>query len=223
MLLMRGLWIELVVLVALSPLPSLAHPIVLDYVGTATVATGIFAGQGAEVSGTIHFDSDLVDSGGFGNPNFDGFQMNAGANQTFEMFMTIDLGTASWTTEDNGNPPFTLKNIQQFDGPTADLWFFEIPPDPTFSNDSEARIELRTDGVSDALLPGSGGLTDEVLIPMSENFASAIGFFTARGSTSAVLGNVNFTVDEITVPEPAMNVSVLTAALCLLGASRRRS
>lgn len=222
MLPMPRLFLKLIFLIAFSVSPSHASPLTLEYIGTATAATGIFAGQGAEVSGTIHFDSELVDSGGFGNPNFDNFQMSAGANQTFEMFMTIEIGAVNWTTEDNGDPPFTLKNIQQFDGPTADIWFFEIPPDPTFANDSEGRIELRTDGPSNALLPGTGGLTDEVLVPMPENFDSAIGFFAARGTSSAVLGQLNFTVDEITVPEPALGVGVLTAALFLLGARRTR-
>lgn len=198
----------LIALIVLFAAQSEAAPVVLDYAGTATSASGVFAGQGLLVSGTIHFDENIVDTGAPGNPNRDEFRLNASANQAFDMFMTVDLGNASWTTEDNANPHLTLKSIERFDGPTADIWFFEIPPDSIFTGDSEARIELRSDGLSDALLFGSGGLTDQVLIPMPENFDSATGFFVARDATSTVLGSVFFSVEEITVPTGATSFRV---------------
>ena len=127
---------ELLTLSLLSTLfawPVAAEPVVLDYTGTATFVSGVFAGQGTEVTGMIHFDSEHVDSAG-ADPNRDEFRLSAGANQGFEMFMTVEVGNAMRTTEDNANPPFTIKNIQQFDGPIADIWFFEIPPDACFAH-----------------------------------------------------------------------------------------
>ena len=142
MLRMRTFLPGLIALAMLLASPVEAAPFVLEYLGTVTSANGVFAGQGALVSGTIHFDENIVDTGAQGNPNRDEFRMSSGANQAFEMFMTIDLGNGSWTTEDNANPPFTLKNIQQFDGPTADGWFFEIPPDSISAGDSEASFAM---------------------------------------------------------------------------------
>lgn len=221
MKLQRSTLFAMTTLLMLAATTADSAPVILDFEGTATFASGIFAGQGGFVSGSMHFDDDLVDSAN-ADPNRDEFRMSAGANQAFEMFMTIEVGNAMWTTEDNADPPFTLKSIQQFDGPSADLWLFDIPPDPTFTGESEARIELRSNGASDALLPGSGGLTGMVLIPVLENFDQATGIFVARATTNTIVGQVNFTVDMLSVPESGFSVTTFVGVAMLAGIARVR-
>ncbi len=212
----------LAVVLALTPSRAVAAPLVLDFTGTATFVSGIFAGEGGAVSGSLHLDSALVDSAA-ADPNRDEFRLSAGANQGLDLFMTVEVGNAMWTTEDNWNPPFTLRNLQQNDGPTADIWFFEIPPDSIPMGDSEARISLRSDGSSDALLAGSGGLSGMVLVPMAEAFDTAEGFFVARDATSDVVGRVNFVVDSISAPEPTTGVGVALLLAVRLCSGRVRS
>ena len=137
-------------------------------------------------------------------------------------------GTESVTasTEGNGDPPFTLANLQQFDGGAgnpADAWFFSIPGDLAFfPSDASAQIELRTDGVSDALLPGSNGLTGSVLIPDQARFENATGSFQRRSNGSIDAG-VTFELDTLTLPEPASGSAVAVGAVAWLARARSRS
>ena len=105
-----------------------AWPITFNFTGTVTGATGIFAGQGSDLTGSYTFDTGLMDIDIFvGNAVTDQFLNNAFANQalTSTFDVTVTVGAETHSTSANANIPTSLAyNVSWNDSFLADQFQF---------------------------------------------------------------------------------------------------
>ncbi len=212
---------------------SHAIPVTYSYTGTVgSTATGIFAGQGSQLTGTFTFDSALVD----GNSNWtqDIYSAsdpnNVAAGRAFEL--TVTLGTVTRTTANNRNAPGTdhhFLNIvdssasgdkfqfrSSLIAPTddfAELWLLDLVP-----TNSADGIAVRSSTLG-SNMAATIALLDNINVGLFSNTYNSSVWEAVSKGTGAFEGSLSFGLTSINrvptsqVPEPS---SILLLCLGLI-------
>ena len=218
-----------------------AVPITYSYTGTVgSAATGIFSGQGSQVTGTFTFDSALIDN----NPN--GTQDIYSANDpnnlavahVFEL--TVTLGGVTRTTANNQNTPGTDHlSLNLIDSSSAgDLFDFRASLISNTDDFAELSIrDLLPSGSADGIAAGSNNLTstiggtiallDNINVGLFSNAYNSSLWEAVDKRTGASEGSLYFTLTSISrapvssVPEPSA-LLLLSCGLVGLAVWRRK-
>ena len=183
-----------------------AWPITFNFTGTVTGATGIFAGQGSDVTGSYTFDTGLVDIDIFvGNAVTDQFLNNAFANQalTSTFDVTVTVGAETHSTSANANIPTSLAyNVSWNDSFLADLFQFTARHRAPGDDFAQFLLEDRNPIPPDGVTPFTGGLNDMPLttaLDPSKFSHTNIGRYDVYDSGGTVIGRVDFRFDTIVI------------------------
>ena len=117
---MRSPSLLFVLVTVFVPLTSSAATITIDFTGTASIANGIWAGQGTDVTGSYTYDSDLDPTLNVTNSNgsiTNTFLSNNAGNAGLDWEFTVSLGATSLSVDETDG----LFNFGLFDKTPASL------------------------------------------------------------------------------------------------------
>jgi hypothetical protein len=202
----------LAVCVSLStPVAAGAVPITFDFTGTATIASGIWSGQGTAVSGSYTYDTDLTPTLNSAITNT--FLSNNAANAGLGYNLTIQLGTTTFSVDETDG----LFNFGLFDKATDQYSFVGAGANLVlFGSDAAAISNL------DGSVPTSAPDLSLFQSPASAGRVGtqlkfSVNSIVVRPSSSGSGGSVG------AVPEPGAAL-LFGLGICLAGrgAARRR-
>ena len=192
-----------------------AAPITFNFTGTVTgTPTGVFIGQGSAVTGSLTFDTGLLDSfPSNGTSDFFGSSEPGNTGFVFSMSVTNGAITRSYSATDN-----SVTFLQQLDSSGGELWRFRVFP----SNDESTEILLFADNG----LYGSGvsNLTDMPVDPTTLNLSAVTNQtnFLVAPDGQIIFNVLSFSpVTPMSVPAPA-GLPILGTGLLAVGLIRRR-
>lgn len=195
-----------------------AAPVTFNFTGTATNQAGVFSSGPSTVTGSVTFDTGLVDSlPGDGFQDF--FNSTAPENTAFTFAMSVTNGAVTRSVSVTNAADTFLQQIDGFAPPGQDRWVLNIE-----DSIAEAQIEL-LDSLSPLALygPGDGTLTDTPVGPSSLNLsqltASSAAFFGLDGLIEFDI--TSFSPASTGVPGPPA-LPLLGAGLLAVGVMRRR-
>lgn len=198
-------------IVALA-LPGAATPLVAHFTATVDSATGAFAGQGSVLTGSVAWDSALMElnPGATGNEN-DAYR--ADQNGALAWAISVQLGAAAFTTADNDNSLFANHHeMSWYDRAAFVTDEFNVQSNKNQPQDDFASLAVRG---PDLLFANGGNLTGtaNTLVGFDLSGASLrFGQYEAFDPSGVSQGRVTFTVTAIALPEPGFG------ALCAMGA-----
>jgi len=218
-LIFLGMWLTL------GSRATQATPITFNFGGTATNASGIWAGA-TSLTGSFTYDSALVDLNQ-GDSFNDTFRADTLANQGFAWEITVTANGVTRSTSTNQNIAGTLHHfLQVLDDPTEDRWFLQA--DKLAASDDFAQLLLQdfVPSPPDGITAGSGNLTDmaPTTAPnpglFSVNTSSIYQAFTDNGMFE---GALEYRLDTISiVPVPPAVWLFGSGLIGLIGIARRR-
>ena len=208
-----------------------ASTIRYDFAGEVVIASGIFAGRGTRVSGTVSWDSFMVDRDA-GDATSDYFSLWDGTNDGARISVSIQVGTLRRSIEIVGTTSGRPSFLAILDTATVDLLDVELQP----SHRDRAVLRLRDYAPlpPDALFPGSANLDDTPFddaievdfakVQSTRTIGSVIvttrSTYTAQAPSGEFLGPVGFQLDSFKLPEPTSG-GLLALGLGFLLFSRR--
>jgi hypothetical protein len=196
-----------------APLVASGAPITFDFAGTATVANGIWSGQGTAVTGSYTYDTDIVPS--VANGSLNKFQSNIPGNAGFGWSITFEVGSVSRTVTENDKVfSFTVwdkarpGDVYSFGGSNASLSLAGSDPDAVVAPDGNAPLTA----------------------PDLSLFGSATGLYKIGGTpnqlsfrlTSITLGGGGGTGGSAPAPEPSAALLFGIGAVVVRSAVRRK-
>ena len=210
---MRVILAAVILFFFVVPATSGAAPVRLDFLGRVTFATGVFAGQGLDLSGFLVLDSEFVPY--VSEPTRTSFATLTPENVLLSYEISVTVGSVTRTTAYNGIPAFGLDILDRED---VDSFHFRVGTHHSASGgDDLAKIRLADfiPSPPDAIAPGSGSLIGAVPVT-----APALSLFSVvdRNTYEAYLdtrnleGQVNFDLVAF-VPESSENVAPAVPAL----------
>ena len=198
-------------LLVCMPVGAQAASITIDVTGTATIANGVWAGQGTAVSGSYTYDSDLSPTANTSTINT--FLSNNALNAGLGYNLTIELGTTVLSL-DEGDTLFNFSLQDSATAATSNRYNF---------NATQASLQ-RLGTTTDAIDPLDGTVPTDV--PDLSQFSSTL-------SAGRVGTDLKFSIDSLTmveerdpgaaIPEPRAALVFGVGMLVVGTAVRRRS
>jgi len=215
--------------------PVSAAPISWAFSGTVLLATGIWSGGDATVTGSFTYDSDLIEvEPHLSDPSQDLFEASTLANQMLYWDITITLGKVTRSSSNNSNPVGQRHHFLNIvDRPDSDR--FRIDGN-SGSNEDLFRIMLRDESPSppDFISAGTGNLSGRPPISAPQLALAQTCAFIDLGCYSGTnsfspsgqpIGSLIFEVNSLSISTSSVPLPpswpLMAAGLCFL--LRRKS
>ena len=204
------------------PVGLSADPITYNFTGTVISQTGVYIGQGTEVTGSITFDTSLID-GLASNGVTDNFFSGNAANSLFVWTMTTTNGSVTTSHSVTGQVSGSIFGQMLIeDSSTQDGFNFTVNDS---SGQGRSNLSLGDINNLNLVLPGTGGLADSagfdlttLLLASVTNQDSFVCTFNCTDPGIPGSGILDFSVTNISaVPIPGALLLFGSGLLGLFG------